>query len=237
MNSKIGIKLFADTANINELKDLYKLGLLDGITTNPSLMRQAGISEYEKSARQILEAIPDLPISFEVFADDFEGMIQQGKQIAKWHSNVVVKVPIINTKGEVTRPVIEALSQAGIPLNITAVFGTEFIAKAIDAINPDVPSIISVFAGRIADIGIAPLPIIDAHAKLIKDSGCNSELLWASTREFYNIFEARDHGCTIVTAPGSVLKKVSNLGQTLEEITFSAVQTFYNDAQASGFSL
>lgn len=237
MPNKIGIKLFADTANVNELKELYALGLLDGVTTNPSLMRQAGISEYEKAARQILEAIPDLPISFEVFADDMDGMIKQGRQIAKWHSNVVVKVPIINTKGEVTRPVIEALSQAGIPLNITAVFGTEFIAKAVDAIHPEVYSIISVFAGRIADIGIAPLPIIDAHAKIIKDSGCNSELLWASTREFYNIFEAKEHGCQIVTAPGSVLKKVANLGQTIEEITFAAVKTFYQDAQASGFAL
>lgn len=234
--SDIRIKLFADGAVIQDMKRLYDAGSVQGFTTNPTLMKKAGITDYAAAAKDILKAIPDLPISFEVFSDDFESMEKEARIIATWGDNVNVKIPICNTKGESSIPLIAKLAKEGFKLNITALFTVEQVKEVAKVLNPNSLAIISVFAGRLADVGINPLPMMKECAEVLKDSP-SAELLWASTREFINIFEAQDCGCKIITAPNDVLNKLSNLGKTPADLTLDTVRTFYADATSAGFSI
>ncbi len=230
------IKLFADGANIEEMKSVYAQGLVQGFTTNPTLMRKAGVADYEAFARSALEAIPDMPISFEVFSDDFDSMEKEAKKISTWGNNVFIKVPITNTRGESSTPLIRKLSNEGIPLNITAIMTLQQVEGVVEALNPEVSGVVSVFAGRIADSGRNPIPIMtEAMAMLQSSPKC--ELLWASPREVLNVVQAEQVGCHIITIPGDLLKKLSLLGKDLEAFSLDTVKMFYEDARASGFNL
>lgn len=232
----LNIKLFADGANIEEMKSIYAQGLVQGFTTNPTLMRKAGVTDYEAFARSALEAIPDLPISFEVFSDDFDSMEKEAKKIAAWGNNVYIKIPITNTLGESSNPLIRKLSYEEIPLNITAIMTLQQVEGVAEVINPEVKVIVSVFAGRIADSGRNPIPVM-TEALAILQSRPKCELLWASPREVLNVIQAEQSGCHIITMPGALLKKMSLLGKDLESFSLDTVKMFYGDAKASGFKL
>lgn len=236
MSQEIRIKLFADGAVLSEMQALYKAKTVQGFTTNPSLMRRAGVTDYAAFAKEAVEAIPDLPISFEVFSDDLASMEREARVIATWGPNVNVKIPICNTKGELTIPLIRKLAAEGFQLNITALFMLEQVEELAKVLNPDALAIVSVFAGRLADTGVDPIPLMKACAEVLANNP-KAELLWASTREFINIFQAQECGCKIITAPKDVLSKLSNLGKTAEELTLDTVRTFYADAQQAGFKI
>ncbi len=231
-----GIKLFADGANLEEMAAAYKQGIVSGFTTNPTLMRKAGIKDYEEFAKAALKAIPDLPISFEVFSDDSKGMEREARKIAGWGKNVYIKIPITNTRGESTTPLIKKLSAAGLQLNITALLTVEQVKLVSQALSPATPSIVSVFAGRIADTGRDPMPIMREAAGLLKPLP-KAELLWASSRELLNIFQAEACGCHIITVTNDLLKKIPLIGKELKELSLDTVKMFYTDAQAAGYEL
>jgi transaldolase len=199
-------------------------------------MKKVGITDYEKFARQVLEAIPDRPVSFEVFEDDLAGMLAQAKVIASWGSNVNVKIPVTNTKGEFTGPIINELSMAGVKLNITAIFTPEQVKAIAENLSQYTFAIVSVFAGRIADSGLDPMPIMRECVEILKDSP-KAELLWASPRELLNIIQADEVGCHIITATPSVLGKLKLLEKDLTEFSLETVQMFYDDAQAAGYTI
>ena len=226
------IKIFADGADINEMKKAYKSGLIKGFTTNPTLLNKAGITDYTAFAKSVLKEITDMPISFEVFSDDFKEMRREAEIIASWGKNVIVKIPITNTKGESSVPLIKELSDEGVALNITAIMTLAQVEDVSKALNPKIVNIISVFAGRIADTGRDPLPIMK-KAKKILSNNKNAELLWASPRELLNIFQADEMGCHIITVVPEILKKMSLAGKDLNEYSLETVKMFYNDALAS----
>ena len=230
------IKLFADGANLDGMLSLYKDPNINGFTTNPTLMKKAGITDYEKFAKQVLLEIPDRPVSFEVFADDLDDMFVQAKTIASWGSNVNVKIPVTNTKGEFTGPIIKRLSGLGVQLNITAVFTQEQVRQIAENLSSDTTAIVSVFAGRIADSGLDPIPIMKECVEILKDFP-EAELLWASPREFLNIIQADQVGCHIITAPPDLLFKMNLLGKDLNKFSLETVQMFYNDAQEAGYTI
>jgi len=230
------IKLFADGADINDMKEAYERGIVKGFTTNPTLMRKANISDYEAFARKAIEVIPDLPISFEVFSDEFDEMEQEAKQISSWGRNVIIKIPITNTKGESSLPLIRRLSDEGISLNITAILTLRQVEGVVKNLNPSIDSIVSVFAGRIADTGVDPEPIMTEAAN-IAESNPAAQLLWASSRELLNIFQAERCGCHIITVTPDILKKLSNIGRDLDEFSLDTVKMFYRDAQAAGYRI
>ena len=230
------IKIFADGADLQGILDMHKNPLIGGFTTNPTLMRKAGVSDYESFARNLLETITDRPISFEVFADDFPTMISQARTIASWGKNVNVKVPMTNTRGEFTGSVLRTLAAEGIELNVTAIMTAGQVRAVSDALEPDVPAIVSVFAGRIADTGIDPVPHM-SECKHILASRPKAELLWASPRELLNIFQADQIGCHIITCTNDMLAKLSLVGKDLVEYSRETVQMFYRDATASAFSI
>jgi transaldolase len=230
------IKIFADGADLKGILEMHKNPLISGFTTNPTLMRKAGVSDYEFFARNLLETITDRPISFEVFADDFPTMISQARAIASWGRNVNVKVPVTNTKGEFTGPVLRALAVDGIELNVTAIMTADQVRAVSAALEPTVPAIVSVFAGRIADTGIDPVPHM-RECKRILASHPKAELLWASPRELLNIFQADEIGCHIITCTNDMLAKLSLVGKDLVEYSRETVQMFYRDATASAFSI
>ena len=234
--NQLKVKLFADGADLDSMLTLYKDPNIKGFTTNPTLMKKVGIKDYEKFARQVLKAIPDRPVSFEVFADDLTDMLAQAKVIASWGSNVNVKIPVTNTKGEFTGPIIKELSSAGVQLNITAVFTLEQVKAIAENLSYDTPTIVSVFAGRIADSGLDPMPIMRECVEILKDSP-KAELLWASPRELLNIIQADEVGCHIITATPSVLGKLKLLEKDLTEFSLETVQMFYDDAQAAGYTI
>jgi transaldolase len=230
------IKLFADGADLDSMTTLYKNKRIKGFTTNPTLMRKAGVSNYQAFAREVLTQISDLPVSFEVFADDLPAMAAQAREIASWGDNVNVKIPVTNTKGEFTGPIIESLSAEGVQLNVTAVFTpaqTQAIAAVLAA---DTPAIISVFAGRVADTGLDPVPLMADCLSKIKDRP-NIELLWASPRELLNVFQADEVGCHIITATPDLLAKLDGIGKDLDVFSLETVQMFYRDAQSAGYSI
>lgn len=235
-NEQLKVKLFADGADLDGMLNLYKDPKIKGFTTNPTLMRKAGITDYEKFGRQVLEAIPDRPVSLEVFADDLTEMLAQAKVIASWGANVNVKIPVTNTKGEFTGRIIEELSDAGVQLNITAVFTIDQVKAIVENLSYDTPAIVSVFAGRIADSGLDPVPIMQECVKILKDLP-KGELLWASPRELLNIIQADEVGCHIITATTSVLDKLKLLNKDLTEFSLETVQMFYEDAQAAGYKI
>jgi len=230
------IKLFADGADKGGMLEMYRQPHIKGFTTNPSLMRKAGISDYQAFALEILEAIPDRPISFEVFSDDFAEMERQAQQIAAWGEKVYVKIPVMNTKGKSATPLIRRLAGAGVKLNVTAVFTLTQVHDVCAALGGRAPAIVSVFAGRIADSGVDPMPLMAAARHLV-DQYQGIELLWASSRELLNIFQADAVGCHIITATNDILKKLSYVGMNLHAFSLDTVKMFHNDALKAGFSL
>lgn len=230
------IKVFADGADLAGIEKMAKNPRVKGFTTNPTLMRKAGVTDYETFAKQVLKVVPQLPVSFEVFADDFPSMIDQGRVIASWGKNVNAKVPVTNTKGEFAGEVIRTLSREGVVLNVTAIFTVEQCRAVAEALDPATPAIISVFAGRIADTGIDPVPHMKACAEALK-SRPKAELLWASPRELLNIFQADEIGCQIITVTNDVLAKLDLVGKDLDEYSRETVQMFYRDATAAGFEI
>ena len=230
------IKLFADGADLDGMIKMYANPLIKGFTTNPTLMRKAGVEDYEAFAREVLKAIPDRPVSFEVFADDLPTMAAQARVIAAWGDNVNVKIPVTTTKGEFTGPIIEKLSAEGVQLNVTAVFSLNQVRAITDALDPGVPAIISVFAGRIADTGLDPMPLM-AEALKIMAAKPKAELLWASPRELLNVIQADQVGCHIITATNDLLGKLGGIGKGLEVFSRETVQMFYGDATAAGYTI
>ena len=233
---ELRIKIFADGADINSILKAADNPLIKGFTTNPTLMRKAGITDYEGFGRKLLEAIPGRPISFEVFADDFLTMERQALKMASWGENVNVKIPITNTKGQSSIPLIERLSRHGVKLNITAITTHSQVQQVAAAISPEVPTIVSVFAGRIADTGIDPVPYM-VKAKQLLAGQTKTELLWASPRELLNIFQADATGCDIITVTNDILTKLHLVGKNLETYSLETVNMFYQDAIAAGYTI
>src|SRR5712672_3388832 len=227
------VKLFTDGADKAQILDMAKQPWIKGFTTNPSLLKKAGVADYAAYARDLVAAVPDRHISFEVFSDDIPEMVAQGHVIASWGRNVFVKLPVTNTRGEPLFEAVRALSRDGVNINMTAMFPSEQVARAVDALAGGAPACVSVFAGRLADFGVDYRPIVrDAVARASKTS--NVEIIWASTREVFNVVEAHAMGCHIITAPADVLKKLPALGTRSDaELSLSAVKAFRDDAVAA----
>jgi transaldolase len=234
--SNLKIKLFADGADLAGIQEMYQNPYIKGFTTNPTLMRKAGIKDYKAFAYQVLQAIPDRPISFEVFADEFDEMERQAMEIASWGKNVSVKIPVTNTRKEFAGQLIKRLSNAGVALNVTALTTLEQVRNVTEQLALNVPAIISVFAGRIADTGRDPVPLMAEAVKIMRDRP-KAELIWASPRELLNIFQAESVGCHIITATNDILKKLSLVDKDLDQYSLETVQMFYKDAQAAGYKI
>jgi len=232
-----GIKLFADGADYDDIIRLNEDERIDGFTTNPTLLRKAGVDDYESFAKSVLTKIKDKPISFEVFDDSLNGMINQALYISKWGNNVYVKIPIMNTKGVKTTDIIEYLSNKGVKINVTAIMTIDQAKDASLAINENTDAIISVFAGRIADTLIDPSQIIKDISRYYTSDYVNIELLWASTRELLNIKQAKDSWADIITVSPSILKKIDLIGKDLDLYSLETVKMFYNDAKEAGYTL
>jgi transaldolase len=230
------IRLFADGADKAQILSLCSKPWIGGFTTNPTLMRKAGVTDYEGFAKEILNAIQNLPVSFEVFADDFPGMERQARRIATWGPNVYVKVPITNTRREPSLPLIRHLTQDGIQVNVTALTTLEQVHCAVLALTGGAPSMISVFAGRIADTAVDPVRIMAKAVKLLEPHP-QVQLIWASPRELLNIFQADAVGCHIITLTADILKKLDLVGKELTDYSLETVRMFHEDAKAAGFSL
>jgi transaldolase len=233
---KFRLKLFADGADLQEMIQEYKKGIVQGFTTNPTLMKKAGVKNYEEFAKSALKAIPDLPISFEVFSDDFAEMEREARKVAKWGNNVYIKIPITNTKKESSIPLIRKLSHDGLKINVTAILTYDQVKGTFDALSPTIPAIISVFAGRIADTGVDPVPTMRQSSQLLR-SKPNIELLWASSRELLNLFQAEQCGCQIITITPDILKKLPLVGKDLSDLSLDTVKMFYDDAHSSGYKI
>ena len=234
--SELKIKLFADGADKTQILRFYANPLIRGFTTNPTLMRSAGVKNYEAFAREILDVIRDRPISFEVFADNFGEMERQARKIAAWGENVYVKIPISNTKRQSSMELAGQLAHSGVKVNITAVLTLDQVSAAADALTGGSPGIISIFAGRIADTGRDPVPTVAAAVDLVS-AYSNIELIWASPRELLNIFQANDAGCHIITVPETILAKLETVGKDLDEFSLETVAMFHHDAARSGYQL
>jgi transaldolase len=230
------VKIFADGADRGGMLELYRNPLIRGFTTNPTLMRAAGISDYEAFAREILRAIPDRPISLEVFSDDFAEMEVQARRIASWGENVYVKIPVTNTEGESSIPLVRALARGGVKQNVTALLTLAQVHDVSAALGSGPPACVSVFAGRVADTGRDPVPLMAAAVQLLKPYP-QVELIWASPRELLNIFHADQVGCHIITVTHDVLKKLPLVGKDLDEYSLDTVKMFRSDAVKAGFKL
>lgn len=234
--SELGVKIFADGADKASMLEMYGKSFIKGFTTNPTLMRKAGVSEYTEFARDILLVIPDRPISFEVFSDEFSEMELQAKIISTWGKNVYVKIPVSNTRAEPSYDLVYKLSHSGVQVNVTAVMTLEQVAEVAAALRGGTHSCVSVFAGRIADTGRDPIPIMIDALKLLKDSH-EAELIWASPRELLNIFQAEAIGCHIITVTNDILKKLEGIGKDLGDFSLETVKMFRNDAVAARYQL
>ena len=231
------IKIFADGADLEGMINLYRNPLIKGLTTNPTLMRKAGVQDYESFAKDALAFIKDKPISFEVFSDEFLEMKRQALKIRDWQQNVYVKIPISNSRGQSSIPLIQELAEARVQLNVTAILTLKQVREVAAALHPDVPAVVSVFAGRIADTGKDPEAMMRASKELLADLP-KAELLWASVREVLNIIEADACGCDIVTVPHDILNKALKLvGMDLEALSLDTVKMFAQDAEKAGFKL
>ena len=230
------VKIFSDGADKNSMLEMNKNFLIKGLTTNPTLMKKAGVNDYVSFCKDILLEVREKPISFEVFSDDFKEMYEQAIEISKWGENVYVKIPITNTKKKSSEDLIKKLSTNGIKLNVTAITTLEQIKKSIKVLNPSIPSYISVFAGRIADTGVNPVPMMK-EALLLLESMPKAELIWASPRETLNIFQADEIGCHIITVTTDILKKIHLIGKNLEEYSLETVIMFHNDAVIAGYKI
>ena len=232
----MSLKIFCDIADYRIIKKFNKLKIVKGFTTNPSLMRASGAKNYKQYSLKILKICKTKPISFEVFADDIEGMIQQAHKIKSWGKNVYVKIPVVNSKGEFTGRVIKELSSNNVKLNITAVYTYEQVKKIVKVLNKKSKTIISIFAGRMADVGKDPVPIFKKSINLTKKYR-NIEILWASTREAYNFLQAKDLGCQIITTPPKIIEKINNFGKSYNNLTLGTVKGFLKDSRKSKFRI
>lgn len=233
---KLRVKLFQDGAELAKMIDARKRGMVDGFTTNPTLMRKAGVSDYKEFAQSAIAAIPDLPISFEVFSDDFDTMEREAREISRWGGDTYIKIPITNTKGESSAPLIRKLSGEGFSLNVTAMLTLDQVETVASAAASEARTIVSVFAGRIADTGVDPVPMMTKAVAMLK-SLPRAELLWASPREVLNVVQAQECGCHIITATPDLIAKVPLFGKDLHEYSLETVKMFYDDARAAGFKL
>jgi transaldolase len=233
---QLSVKIFADGADVAGMVELYRKPYIKGFTTNPTLMRKSGISDYRTFALQVLQAIPDRPISFEVFSDEFDDMERQAREIASWGDHVYVKIPVTNTRRESACDLVRRLSHAGVKLNVTALLTLDQVRDVTAAVAGGAPACISVFAGRIADTGYDPVPLMAAAVELMRLAP-NAELIWASPRELLNIFHADAIGCHIITVTHDILKKLSLVGYDLREYSLDTVKMFHTDAKQAGFTL
>ena len=230
------IDIYADGADIDKMKAEHDKGFVKGFTTNPTLMKKAGVADYKTFAREAAEAIKDVPLSFEVFSDEFDVMEKEAKVLAAFGDNVYVKIPVTNTKGEHSTELIRKLSKDGLKLNVTAVFTVEQAREVLDALDPSVPSIVSIFAGRITNAGIDAEPVISEVAAMCKKHG-NSKVLWASSRELFNVIQAERSKADIITLTDDLIRARPTLGKDLEEYSLDTVKMFYNDGQALGYRI
>ena len=231
------IKIFADGASLPSMLESARDPRISGFTTNPTLMRKAGISDYRAFAKEVLASIKDRPISFEVFADEFPEMKRQALEIATWGANVYVKIPITNTKRASAAPLIKELASSGVKLNVTAICTLDQVRETAAALKGGAPSVVSVFAGRIADTGRDPVPLMKEALSICRAAGAGIELLWASPRELLNIVQAAEVGCDIITVTPDLVKKLELVGKDLSEFSLETVQMFHRDAEAAGFKL
>ena len=233
---KLKVKIFADGADKTTMLKMYANSYIHGLTTNPTLMRKSGITDYKKFCLDILQSIEDKPLSFEVFSDDFKEMERQALEIARWGDNIYVEIPITNTKKETCYSLVKKLSNQGVKLNVTALMTLDQVQNVVNHLNPNVASYISIFAGRIADTGRDPIPMMQEALQIMKNQPL-SELIWASPRELLNVFQAHDIGCHIITVTSDILKKLNLIGYDLDEYSLDTVKMFYNDAVVAGFKL
>ncbi len=230
------VKIYADGADLAGIKRLYANPVIKGFTTNPTLMKAAGITDYRTFAKEVLAAVPDRPVSLEVFADDFDTMIAQGLEIGSWGKNINVKIPVVNTKGAFTGPVVEKLSNAGVHVNVTAVFTLEQVKDILACLALDAPAYVSIFAGRVADSGIDPVPLMAEAVRTLKTHP-RAELIWASPRELYNIFHADQVGCQIITVTHEILAKLALVGKDQTRYSLETAQMFHRDASQAGYEI
>ena len=236
IKSNLQIKLFADGANLQGMIEMASKPHIAGLTTNPTLMNKAGVLDYVKFAHQVIREVPNKPISFEIFSDDLEEMRIQSEKIASWGENVYVKIPITNTQGISTAPLIKHLADLGIKVNVTAIMTAKQVETIVEVLNPSICSYVSVFAGRIADTGRDPIPVVKECLKLLSHNS-NSEVIWASPRELLNVIQADQVGCHIVTATSDILAKIDLIGYDLDLYSLDTVKMFYNDAQKAGYNI
>ena len=234
--SQLQVKIFADGADLAGILEMYRNPLIKGFTTNPTLMRKAGITDYAAFAREVLSRITDRPISFEVFADEFEEMERQALNIRTWGENVYVKIPVTNTRNESSSALLRRLAKAGVKVNVTALLTLDQVRQVTEDLASGPPSCISVFAGRVADTGQDPFPLMAAAVEILRPHS-NLELIWASPRELLNIFHAEAIGCQIITVTNDILKKLNLVGKDLQEYSLETVKMFYDDAQKAGYQL
>jgi transaldolase len=233
---ELKVKIFADGADKAGMLEMYEKPFVKGLTTNPTLMKKAGITDYRAFCKDILTSIKDKPLSFEVFSDDFSEMERQALEIASWGNNVYVKIPITNTKKETCYALVRKLAQQKVKLNVTALMTLEQVQNVVASLDPIIPSYVSVFAGRIADTGYDPVPLMTSAVETLKVAPA-AELIWASPRELLNIFQADEIGCQVITVTNDILKKLSLVGYDLNEYSLDTVKMFYADAVAAGFKL
>lgn len=232
----LNVKIFADGADKAKMIELSKKDFISGLTTNPTLMRKSGIVNYKDFAQSVLSIIKDKPISFEVFSDDFDEMYKQALEIASWASNVYVKIPITNTKGTLSADLIKELAFNDVKVNVTAIMTNKQVEQAVSSLNSEVPSYISVFAGRIADTGVDPIPIMIKALESMKQNN-KSELIWASPRELLNIIQANEIGCHVITVTSDILKKLVYLDYDLNKFSLDTVKMFYEDSVVAGYKI
>lgn len=230
------IRIFADGADLASMLELSRRPHIQGLTTNPTLMRKAGVRDYRAFAREVLSVIRDKPVCFEVLADDFPNIERQAQEIASWADNVYVKIPVTNTLGESSAPLIGRLTERQVKINVTAITTLEQIRTVVRALNPAIPSFVSIFAGRIADTGIDPVPVMARAVQMLSENS-KAELIWASSRELLNIFQAESVGCPVITVTRDILDKLALIGYDLTEFSLDTVKMFRDDAQLAGFTL
>lgn len=233
---QLKIQLYADGADLQGMLEMASKPYIAGLTTNPTLMRKAGIADYVSFAKQVLSEVKEKPISFEVFSDDLEDMKLQGLEIASWGRNVYVKIPVTNTMGLSTAPVVAHLTRMGVKVNVTALMTVKQVQQVLEVLNPEIDSCISVFAGRIADTGVDPTPLMENCLQEMSIIP-NAKLIWASPRELLNVFQAESIGCHIITATNDILKKLSLVGYSLEEYSLDTVKMFHDDAKSAGYEI
>lgn len=236
LNEALKVKIFSDGADKVSMLEMYSKPYIKGLTTNPTLMKKTGITDYRAFCKDVLTSIKDKPISFEVFSDDFSEMERQAMEIASWGDNVYVKIPITNTKQETCYALVKKLAEKEVKVNVTALMTLTQVRDVVAVLNPEIPSYVSIFAGRIADTGRDPVPVMAEAVAILKIAPA-AELIWASPRELLNIFQADEIGCQVITVTNDIIKKLPLIGYDLDEFSLDTVKMFYNDAVTAGFRL